>query len=266
MWCICWGSGWARNNLQHVAGITEAAKETQPEAYIVGEHFGDARQWLQADVEDAAMNYRGFTFPLWGFLANTDISYDPQQIDAQTCMAGWIITAPDFLINSNCVCLISSIATILRDLKRCSVGILRACRWRWSGCSRPGVPCIYYGDEVGLDGKTIRFAVSRSRQVEKQDTALFALYQRMIALRKKSQALRRGGCQVLYAEDNVVVFVRVLNQQRILVAINRGEACEVVLPASPFLNVVQWQRKEGHGQLTDGILALPAISATVWMN
>lgn len=80
-------AGGARNNLQHVAGITEAAKETQPDAYIVGEHFGDARQWLQADVEDAAMNYRGFTFPLWGFLANTDISYDPQQIDAQTCMA-----------------------------------------------------------------------------------------------------------------------------------------------------------------------------------
>ncbi|MGU0162039.1 hypothetical protein ACVXHB_30730 [Escherichia coli] len=43
--------------------------------------------------------------------------------------------------------------------------------------------------------------------MEKQDTALFALYQRMIALRKKSQALRHGGCQVLYAEDNVVVFV-----------------------------------------------------------
>ncbi|HHS8801408.1 TPA: hypothetical protein ACTVB8_003338, partial [Escherichia coli] len=43
-------------------------------------------------------------------------------------------------------------------------------------------------------------------------------------------------------------------------------ACEVVLPASPLLNVAQWQRKEGHGQLTDGILALPAISATVWMN
>ncbi|MCT7397462.1 alpha-amylase family glycosyl hydrolase, partial [Escherichia coli] len=52
-----------------------------------GEHFGDARQWLQADAEDAAMNYRGFTFPLWGFLANTDISYDPQHIDAETCMA-----------------------------------------------------------------------------------------------------------------------------------------------------------------------------------
>lgn len=147
-----------------------------------------------------------------------------------------------------------------RDIARLPLAVVWLFTW-------PGVPCIYYGDEVGLDGKNDPFCRKPFPwQVEKQDTALFALYQRMIALRKKSQALRHGGCQVLYAEDNVVVFVRVLNQQRVLVAINRGEACEVVLPASPFLNAVQWQCKEGHGQLTDGILALPAISATVWMN
>ena len=52
---------------------------------MVGEHFGDARQWLQADAEDAAMNYRGFTFPIWG--SQTQYSYDPQFIDARTCMA-----------------------------------------------------------------------------------------------------------------------------------------------------------------------------------
>lgn len=57
--------GGARNNLQHIAGITQAAKQAQPEAFVFGEHFGDARQWLQADAEDAAMNYRGFTFPIW---------------------------------------------------------------------------------------------------------------------------------------------------------------------------------------------------------
>lgn len=233
-------AGGARNNMQHVAGITEAAKETQPEAYIVGEHFGDARQWLQADVEDAAMNYRGFTFPLWGFLANTDISYDPQQIDAQTCMA-WMDNYRAGLSHQQQLRMFNQLdshdtarfKTLLgRDIARLPLAVVWLFPW----------------------------------QVEKQDTALFALYQRMIALRKKSQALRHGGCQVLYAEDNVVVFVRVLNQQRVLVAINRGEACEVVLPASPFLNAVQWQCKEGHGQLTDGILALPAISATVWMN
>lgn len=69
----------------------------------------------------------------------------------------------------------------------------------------------------------------------------------MIALRKKSQALRRGGCQVLYAEDNVVVFGRVLNQQRVLVAINRGEACEVVLPASRCLMLRNGNAKKAMG-------------------
>ena len=214
------------------------------------------------------MNYRGFTFPLWGFLANTDISYDPQQIDAQTCMA-WMDNYRAGLSHQQQLRMFNQLdshdtarfKTLLgRDIARLPLAVVWLFTW-------PGVPCIYYGDEVGLDGKNDPFCRKPFPwQVEKQDTALFALYQRMIALRKKSQALRHGGCQVLYAEDNVVVFVRVLNQQRVLVAINRGEACEVVLPASPFLNVAQWQRKEGHGQLTNGILALPAISATVWMN
>ncbi|MCC4041715.1 maltodextrin glucosidase [Escherichia coli] len=261
-------AGGARNNLQHVAGITEAAKETLPEAYIVGEHFGDARQWLQADVEDAAMNYRGFTFPLWGFLANTDISYDPQQIDARTCMA-WMDNYRAGLSHQQQLRMFNQLdshdtarfKTLLgRDVARLPLAVVWLLTW-------PGVPCIYYGDEVGLDGNNDPFCRKPFPwQPEKQDAELFSLYQRMIALRKKSQALRRGGCQVLYAEDNVVVFVRVLNQQRVLVAINRGDACEVVLPASPLLNVAQWQRKEGHGQLADGILTLPAISATVWMN
>jgi hypothetical protein len=89
-----------------------AGKSAQPEAFVFGEHFGDARQWLQADAEDAAMNYRGFTFPLWGFLANTDISYDPQHIDAKPAWRGWITTAPACRISSSCGCLTSWIATI----------------------------------------------------------------------------------------------------------------------------------------------------------
>ncbi|VDZ80522.1 maltodextrin glucosidase [Salmonella bongori] len=56
----------------------------------------------------------------------------------------------------------------------------------------------------------------------KQDGNVLALYQRMAKLRHRSLALRRGGCLVLYAEGDVVVFVRVCQQQRALVAINRG--------------------------------------------
>lgn len=261
-------AGGARNNLQHVAGITQAAKETQPEAYVVGEHFGDARQWLQADAEDAAMNYRGFTFPLWGFLANTDISYDPQSIDAQTCMA-WMDNYRAGLSHQQQLRMFNQLdshdtarfkSLLGKDVARLPLAVVWLFTW-------PGVPCIYYGDEVGLDGNNDPFCRKPFPwQPEKQDAALLALYQRLANLRHQNQALRHGGCQVIYAEDNVVVFVRVLNRHRVLVAINRGHACEVVLPASPLLSVSQWQHKEGNGMLADDILTLPAISASVWIG
>lgn len=261
-------AGGARNNLKHVAGIVQAAKETQPEAYVFGEHFGDARQWLQADAEDAAMNYRGFTFPLWGFLANTDISYDPQQIDAQTCMA-WMENYRAGLSHQQQLRMFNQLdshdtarfkSLLGNDVARLPLAVVWLFSW-------PGVPCIYYGDEVGLDGDNDPFCRKTFPwQAEKQDVTLLALYQRMAKLRHSIPALRYGGCQVVYAEDNVVVFLRVYQQQRVLVAINRGEACEVVLPASPLLNVTEWHCKEGKGQLVEDVLSLPTISATLWLN
>lgn len=260
--------GGARNNLQHIAGITRAAKEEQPEAFVFGEHFGDARQWLQADAEDAAMNYRGFTFPLWGFLANTDISYDPQKIDAQTCVA-WMENYRAGLSHQQQLRMFNQLdshdtarfkSLLGKDVARLPLAVV------WLFCW-PGVPCIYYGDEVGVDGNNDPFCRKPFPwDPALQDTALLGLYKRIAKLRKASQALRYGGCQVIYAEENVVVFARVYKQQRVLIAINRGEACEVVVEDSPLLNVEEWLLKEGAGVLHDGVLALPAISASVWFS
>ncbi|HIE9583535.1 TPA: maltodextrin glucosidase [Klebsiella variicola subsp. variicola] len=258
--------GGARNNLQHIAGITQAAKQTQPEAFVFGEHFGDARQWLQADAEDAAMNYRGFTFPIWGFLANTDISYDPQKIDAQTCMA-WMDNYRAGLSHQQQLRMFNQLdshdtarfkSLLGKDVAHLPLAVVWLFSW-------PGVPCIYYGDEVGVDGNNDPFCRKPFPwDPALQDTQLLALYQRMAKLRKAQQALRYGGCQVIYAEDNVVVFVRVYKLQRVLVAINRGEACEVVIEDSPLLNVAGWTLLEGAGAFQDGVLTLPAISASVW--
>jgi len=260
--------GGARNNLQHVAGITRSAKQARPDAFVFGEHFGDARQWLQADAEDSAMNYRGFTFPLWGFLANTDISYDPQLIDAETCMK-WMDNYRASLSHQQQLRMFNQLdshdtarfkSLLGKDVARLPLAVTWLFTW-------PGVPCIYYGDEVGLDGNNDPFCRKTFPWApEKQDTALLALYQRLIKLRKQSQALRYGGCQVVYAHDNVVVFVRVYNQQRVLVAINRGEACEVVPEDSPLLAGKTWMVKEGKATFHEGVLTLPAISAAVWIG
>ncbi|MBF3320977.1 maltodextrin glucosidase, partial [Leptospira borgpetersenii serovar Hardjo-bovis] len=85
--------------------------------------------------------------------------------------------------------------TILgKDVARLPLAVLWLFSW-------PGVPCVYYGDEVGLDGNNDPFCRKPFPwRAEQQDRALLALYQRMAARSKRSPALRRGGCRVLYAE------------------------------------------------------------------
>jgi alpha-glucosidase len=147
-----------------------------------------------------------------------------------------------------------------KDVARLPLAVIWLFTW-------PGVPCIYYGDEVGLDGANDPFCRKPFPwDRAKQDAGLLALYQRMTRLRRRSLALCYGGCQVIYAEENVVVFLRLYQQERVLVAINRGESCEVVLPESPLLEAKVWHLKEGKGTLQDEVLALPAISASVWQG
>ncbi|MBJ3814776.1 maltodextrin glucosidase [Shimwellia pseudoproteus] len=258
--------GSAGNNLYHVGQITAAAKAENPDAYVVGEHFGDARQWLQCRAEDAAMNYRGFTFPLWGFLAHSDISYQPQDIDAATCIA-WMedyragLTHQQQLrmfnqLNSHDTARFKSL--LGHDVARLPLAVVWLFTW-------PGVPCIYYGDEVGLTGDNDPWCRKPFPwDPQQQDKTLLALYRQLGALRRQSRALRRGGCQVLYAKGDVVVFMRVLGDDKVLVALNRGAAQHCPLPDSPLLAGSQWQREYGDADAQDDGIHLPAISATLW--
>lgn len=165
-------AGGAKNNLKHVSGITQAAKATRPDAYVLGEHFGDARQWLQQDAEDAAMNYRGFTFRCGAFLP-TPISLTTHRKSMhKPVLPGWKTTALGYRINSSCGCLISSTATIPHALNLCWDVMRRAYRWRWSGClagraCRASITVM----KSGWTAITILSAVSRSRGMRKSRTA-----------------------------------------------------------------------------------------------
>ncbi|EIX1532996.1 maltodextrin glucosidase [Cronobacter sakazakii] len=257
--------GGAKANLRHVEGITHAAKAVNPQAFVFGEHFGDARQWLQNDVEDAAMNYRGFTTPVWSFLAGVDHGLEPQQLDAADC-ARWMDEYRAALSHEQQLRMFNQLdshdTARFKTVAKGEPARIRAAAV-WLFCW-PGVPCVFYGDEVGVEGGNDPFC----RQPfpwdkTQQDGELLALYQRLARLRHRSRALRSGACQVVYAKGDVLVFTRVFRQERVLVALNRGAACEITLPFSPLLDDRAWTREEGDGALEGQTLRLAAGAAVI---
>ncbi|CNE64218.1 maltodextrin glucosidase [Yersinia nurmii] len=262
--------GGAKGNLRHLAGIYQAAKQENPQAYILGEHFGDARNWLQAGVEDSAMNYMGFALPVRAFLAGVDVAAHPITLDAAECVQ-WMDGYRAGLSHSCQLRLFNQLdshdtARFITLLKGNKCRMKMALGWLFSWI---GVPCLYYGDEVGLDGENDPFCRKTFPWDESQwDRQLLELSKRMIALRRESVALRRGGCQVVFASGDSLVFVRTYRQERILVALQRGQGAEICLPESPLLNVENWRREEGDSQLilnAENVnLQLVGESFTLW--
>lgn len=263
-------NGGAEANLHHVGGIYQAIKQENPHAYVLGEHFGDARRWLHGGVEDAAMNYMGFALPVRAFLAGVDVAYHPVQLDAAAC-AQWMESYRAGL-SHNCQLIqfnqldshdTARFLTLLNNNPR---RMQMAAVWLLSWI---GVPCLYYGDEIGLDGGNDPFCRKPFPWDESQwDQPLLALFSRLIAWRKQSKALRRGACQVLYAQGETLVFVRCYQQERVLIALQRSDSDDVMLPYNPLLLKGQWQQLEGEGELSAGDtglqLKLAAESANIW--
>ena len=74
----------------------------------------------------------------------------------------------------------------------------------------PGVPCVYYGDEIGMQGYKDPF--NRGPYKWKNgDTYVQSWYKKVIALRNSSPALQTGSFMPLYSEGEVYAYVRMIH-------------------------------------------------------
>ncbi len=90
----------------------------------------------------------------------------------------------------------------------------------------PGIPCIYYGDEIGMEGWEDPFCRAFFCWDNTEDNPILLQIKQLTCLRHKYEALRRGNVWV-DATDKTVTVSRTYKDKKIVGFINVGEAIEI---------------------------------------
>jgi alpha-glucosidase len=96
----------------------------------------------------------------------------------------------------------------------------------------PGVPMIFAGDEIGLEGEwgeDARRTMPWSRR-ETWDLALLETYRALVALRRSSRVLARGGIRYAHVSADAIAYLREAPGEVVLCLAARDEHEPVRLP------------------------------------
>ena len=207
-----------------------AVKEVNPKAYIVGEIWEDATSWLQGDQFDAVMNYR-FQKTLLGYFADNSLTTTQLDHTLRQIMLDYPEQATAVMLN-----LLGSHDTA-RPMTVAAGNVESLKLMATLQFTFEGAPCIYYGDEIGMEGgkdPDCRRCYPWHKP-ETHNRSLFDYFRKLIAIRKANPSLRAGTFRPLVVDDErqLYVFERRSDGNHCIVALNRStQAHAISLPAA----------------------------------
>ncbi len=189
----------------------DTMKHYNRDFYIVGEIWGNPYSWLSGDEFDGTMNYplRGSIISLLtgtqdaeGFIKSVKGLYENMPRPARRAMLN-ILSTHDT----------RRIRTVLRgNTEKVKLAYLLS-------FTMPGVPCIYYGDEIGVEGEKD----PDSRRVFPWDSVkanekLLNYFKRLVKFRKTHPEFSEGGIKLI--SSNPICIERSTALNNYLVCIN----------------------------------------------
>lgn len=212
--------------------FNQRVKKVKPDAYIVGELWGNASDYVRPGMYDAVMNYAYFRDPVLKFLGSgqgTAAEFDAALATGRLAYPSQAVAAQMNLIDSHDT--VRFLTQVNGDVSRLMLASLFQMTY-------VGAPAIYYGDEIAMEGQRdpdCRRPFVWDWEKDPKRVAMHAWYTKVANLRLAHPALRTGDFRTLSAEGMTYVFERTDGKETFVVAINAGRQ-----PATVSLDAARW--------------------------
>jgi alpha-glucosidase len=225
--------GAENHHVEVMRGIRNAMQEVNPDTWLVAEN-GD---FIASDLDglgwQGAMNYQGFMRPFWNWInRNPEITggfqglpFAMPKINGKQLVASiqefnstipWrSLTASMMLLDSHDTARFRTV--VLGDISAHKTAMTMM-------LSYPGVPSIFAGDEIGVEGSWGEDARRTINWDDRSgwDLEFFTEVKKLVKLRKSQDALINGGLRWISVENDYVAYLRESKKQTLLVLVSRG--------------------------------------------
>ncbi|MBU6255718.1 MAG: glycoside hydrolase family 13 protein [Actinomycetales bacterium] len=225
--------GAENHHVEVMQGIRKAMQEVNPDTWLVAENGDFIASDLNGLGWQGAMNYQGFMRPFWNWInRNPEITggfqglpFAMPKINGQQLVESiqefnasipWrSLTASMMLLDSHDTARFRTV--VLGDVKAHASAMTMMLTY-------PGVPSIFAGDEIGLEGS---WGEDARRTINWDDRSqwdyeFLSEVKKLVALRRSQDALINGGLRWVAAENDFLAYLRESKKQSILVLVSRG--------------------------------------------
>ena len=225
--------GAENHHVEVMQGIRKAMADVDPDSWLVAENGDFVASDLNGLGWQGAMNYQGFMRPFWNWMnRNPEITggfqglpFAMPKIDGEQFFASmqefnasipWrSLTASMLILDSHDTARFRTVVLGDRNAHLAAMTML---------LTYPGVPSIFAGDEIGLEGS---WGEDSRRTINWEDRSgwdvdFHSSVKKLINLRKKSSALINGGLRWVAVEKDYLAYLRESKDQSLLILISRS--------------------------------------------
>jgi cyclomaltodextrinase len=233
-------------------------KEARPDGFLLAELIhGDYRTHVAPDLLDSGTNYQGYA-AIWRSL-NERNYHELRAVSERAWHPEWglykDLVLMNFLGNHD----VPRILTQLRDARHIYPALIFL-------MTAPGIPCLYYGDEVGMREEPRAAMPDPDAEWPDRERTLYPAVARLALIRRSHPPLMFGDFGVLAVSDVTFAYLRRLDSGRAIVALNVDDKpVSLDLPVGtsgiPDGTVFRDELDEAHPEFTvrGGTLHLDAV-------